>query len=181
MTVTIEEHVPLLESILGEWRERIGAAYAGYRNHVYRMVHFCFFLRSCGDEERRKVLIAGAFHDLGLWSDGTLDYLPPSIREATRYLEANGLAAWAPEIALMIDMHHKLRPYEDERHPLVEVFRQGDLIDFSLGLVRCGVPAAVIREVKGAFPNAGFHRFLMGRGWDWFSAHPLSPPPFVKW
>ena len=39
--MTIEEHIPLLEEILGAWRGQIGDAYSGYRNHVYRVVHFC--------------------------------------------------------------------------------------------------------------------------------------------
>ena len=40
----IEQEIPLLEEILGQWKERIGSDYQGYRNHVYRMLHFCFYL-----------------------------------------------------------------------------------------------------------------------------------------
>ncbi len=43
----IDDHLPLLEEILAPWKHDIGADYPGYRNHVYRMVHFCFALREC--------------------------------------------------------------------------------------------------------------------------------------
>ena len=29
-------------------------------------------------DTQRKIAIAAAFHDLGIWSAGTMDYLPPS-------------------------------------------------------------------------------------------------------
>lgn len=88
---------------------------------------------------------------------------------------------WIPEIELMIDMHHKLRSYSDEQYPLVEVFRKGDLVDFSLGVVKFGLSNSSIKKVKDTFPNAKFHKFLLKGALEWFSKHPFSPPPFMKW
>ncbi|HEY1076919.1 MAG TPA: hypothetical protein VGE51_09535 [Fontimonas sp.] len=177
----IETQIPLLEDLLGAWREALGPDFQPYRNHVYRMAHFCFALRECSADERHKILIAGCFHDLGIWSDKTVDYLPPSVLRAREYLAANGLQAWSEEIELMIDQHHKLRAYRDPRFPLVEVFRKADLVDVSLGMVRLGVPKRILREVRAAFPNSGFHKRLMRLAGEWFGAHPLSAPPFFKW
>jgi hypothetical protein len=114
-------------------------------------------------------------------SDHTVDYLPPSITLVTNYLQQHQLESWVAEIGLMIDMHHKFRPYRDHRYPLVEVFRKGDLVDFSLGWVKSGLPNDDIRRVKNQFPNAGFHRRLMQLAGGWFFKHPFSPPPFMKW
>ncbi len=97
------------------------------------------------------------------------------------YLAANGLSAWDEEIALIIDQHHKVRPYRDARFPLIEVFRKADLADFSLGLVRGDVPGATVSAVKATFPNAGFHKRLTQLAGGWFAKHPISPPPFLKW
>ena len=130
----IESRLPLLEEILEQWRSEIGNDYVGYKNHVYRMVHFCFALRDCNDEERQKIIIAGCFHDLGIWSDHTVDYLPPSVALAKDYLKEKNLESWIPEIDLMIDIHHKIRKYRDDRYPLVEVFRKADLVDVSWAL-----------------------------------------------
>lgn len=177
----IEKQIPLLEEILGEWKEKIGNDYEGYKNHVYRMIHFCFALHNCSEDERKKIIIAAAFHDIGLWSDHTVDYIPPSVVQAQKYLETNQLQDWIPEIELMIDMHHKLRSYSDEQYPLVEVFRKGDLVDFSLGVVKFGLPNSSIKNVKDTFPNAKFHKFLLKGALEWFSKHPFSPPPFMKW
>ena len=177
----IESRLPSLEEILEQWKPQLGNDYAGYKNHVYRMVHFCFALRDCNEEERQKIIIAGCFHDLGIWSDHTVDYLPPSVVLAKDYLKEKNLEPWIPEIDLMIDIHHKVRKYRDDRYPLVEVFRKADLVDVSLGLVKFGLPAATIRSVKAQFPNAGFHKRLMQLAGQWFSQHPVSPPPFLKW
>lgn len=179
--MVIENEIGLLETILGQWKSAIGKDYTAYRNHVYRMIHFCWALRECGEEDRKKIVIAGAFHDIGIWSDSTIDYLPPSCARAREYLRENKLDAWIPEIELMIDEHHKVRRYEDSRYPLVEVFRKADLVDVSLGLVKFGLPSATVSEVKRAFPNAGFHKRLASIAGEWFSGHPLKMPPFYKW
>ncbi|WP_230389687.1 hypothetical protein [Vibrio nitrifigilis] len=73
----IEDDIPLLEEIISDWKSVIGAEYQGYRNHVYRMIHFCFALRDCSDEEREKIIIAGVFHDIGIWAEETMDYISP--------------------------------------------------------------------------------------------------------
>jgi hypothetical protein len=179
--VTIEKPIALLEEILAPWRACIGADFIGYKNHVYRVLYCCFALHDCSAEDRRKLIIAGAFHDLGIWSAGTVDYLSPSIELAMVYLRENDLADWSKEIALIIYLHHKLRAYRDANFPLVEVFRKADLADVSLGFVKHGVPAATIRTIKLAFPNAGFHKRLLRLAGGWFAKHPVSPPPFMKW
>ena len=181
VAMTIEKPIALLEEILAPWRERIGGDFEGYRNHVSRMLNFCFALRACDGEERQKLIIAGAFHDIGIWSDGTVDYLPPSVAQAKLYLTANGLAGWISEIELMIDLHHKVRPYRGGESALVEIFRRADLADFSLGVMKGGVPAATVRAAKAAYPNAGFHKRLMQLAGGWFGRHPVSPPPVMKW
>jgi hypothetical protein len=145
------------------------------------MASFCLRLGSCSDEERQKIEIAACFHDIGIWTDNTLDYLPPSVPPARAWLEERGLAHWGDEIEQMILDHHKLRPVTDGISPLVELFRRGDLVDFSRGLVTFGLPRASVREVMRAFPNAGFHRMLMRRLARWVVRHPLNPAPMMKW
>jgi hypothetical protein len=179
--MAIEERIALLDELLDAWQDKIGNDYAGYKNHLYRMINFCFALHNGNTEEREKIIIAGCFHDLGIWANDTFDYLSPSVALAKVYLEQNKLEAWIPEIELMIDSHHKLRKYQDERYPLVEVFRQGDLVDFSLGIVKCGLPKSYIQSVQNRFPNAGFNKRLVQLELDWFSRHPWNPLPVLKW
>lgn len=177
----IEKRIPLLEEILDKWKIEIGNDYIGYKNHVYRMINFCFALHNFKTEEREKIIIAGCFHDLGIWAGNTFDYLPPSITLAKDYLQQNNLEQWIPEIEIMIDMHHELRKNHDERYPMIEIFRQGDLVDFSLGIVKCGLPKTYIKNVKNQFPNAGFHKRLVRLAGGWFCRHPLNPLPILKW
>lgn len=178
-TAKIEKRIPLLEEILGEWKTEIGDDYAGYKNHVYRMINFCFAQSDFSEKEREKIIIAGCFHDLGIWSNDTFDYLPPSVALAKNYLEKNRLEEWISEIELMIDTHHKLGKFKNDF--LVEVFRKGDLVDFSLGFFKCGLPKTYIKSVKKQFPNHGFHKGLAKLAGRWICRHPLNPVPVLKW
>jgi hypothetical protein len=178
---TCEEQIGAVEEILAPWQPRLGNDFTAYRNHVYRVVSFCFVLHECTQEERDKIIIAGCFHDLGIWAANTFDYLRPSSVLATEHLRHNGLDHWGDEIGLMIGMHHKLRQYRDQRFPLVEVFRRADLADFSLGLLKGGVPSAYFKSITRRFSNAGFHKRLVQLELDWLVRHPLRPLPVVKW
>jgi len=171
----------LLDEILGGYREVIGGDFEGYKNHVYRMVNFCLVLDKTSEEETEKIIIAGCFHDIGIWTAGTFDYLSPSIDAANEYLEGKDLIDWKPEIERMIDQHHKVRSFSEENDKLVEIFRKGDLVDFSLGLVKCGLPRATVNAIRNQFPNAGFHKGLVRLAGSWFCRHPLNPVPVIKW
>ena len=179
--MSIEINNALIEEILSLWKDRIGGDFAGYRGHVYRMFNFCLALHPCSEDEKKRLAIAACFHDIGLWSAHAVDYIQPSVSAVRQYLSETGQQAWHEEIGLMIEMHHKVRTYKTDRYPLVEVFRKGDLVDFSLGFFKFGLPSTYVSDVKKAIPNNGFHRFLMKGAREWFAKHPFSPPPFMKW
>jgi HD domain. len=186
----IETHIPYLEELLIPWQGIIGDDYPGYKNHVYRMVQFCWALKqtrgeALTEDDKKKIMIAAAFHDIGIWVSNTLDYLDPSIPPAMEYLARQGLNDWKQEIKLMISEHHKLSPYTDaqfdqKKIDIVELFRQGDVIDFSLGMVRFELPKNYIKAMKIAIPNKGFHLGLLKKGMRWFIRHPLNPAPMMK-
>lgn len=179
--MNIEDPIPLLEEIFVDWQKAIGSEYQGYRNHVYRMIHFCLALKECDREEGEKIIIAGAFHDIGIWIEDTVDYIPPSVPPAMAYLKTRNLEAWSDEITLMITEHHKVREYNSKLYPLVELFRKADLVDFSFGAFKFGIPQTYIKAVKAHFPNSDFHKNLGKRALKWFLKHPLNPVPMMKW
>ena len=148
---------------------------------MYRVFNFCLALRSCTEEEERKIAIVACFHDIGLWLDNTIDYIPPSIFHLQKYLTEKGLESWFEELSLMVEMHHKVRTFDKTSYPLVEIFRKGDLIDVSVGSFNCGVSRKVIKDIQRKIPEAGFHKFLLRKAKEWFMQHPFSLPPFMKW
>lgn len=154
------------------------AAYEGYRNHAHRVNNFALAVSSLGAEDREKLAIAAAFHDLYLF-DG-LDYLEPSIESAAAYLRETGREAWDREVALTIAFHHKVRPYSGEHARLVEPFRRADWNDFTLGIVRSGIPAEVRRAANQRFPLGEFAPKAVTRfALRWARHNPLRPaPPF---
>jgi len=143
------------------------------------VLNFCVALTGDDETTRDKIAIAVAFHDLGIWTAGTFDYLPPSRQLACAYLTTHGLDAWISEIETMIEQHHKIAPYRGEHARLTEAFRKADLADVSLGLLAGGLPGAFVADVRRAFANAGFHRFLAVQFGRRLRTHPFNPAPMV--
>ena len=178
--MAIITHFPTLDTILGRWQSELGGDLNAYRNHCYRVANFCLALGDDDAETREIVSIAVAFHDLGIWSDRTYDYLGPSRRLARAHLEECGLVAWLDRIEAMIELHHKLRSSHFRLSDLVERFRQADWIDVTCGLLHFGLPAALIADVLATFPNAGFHRRLAQLSVQRFFTHPWNPLPMLR-
>jgi hypothetical protein len=173
---------PLIDEILDARRAVArgqDAAFEGYRNHAHRIHNFVRAISSLSAEDEEKIAVAAAFHDLYAF-DG-LDYLEPSIEEAGRYLRDTGREGWDREVALTIAFHHRVRVYRGEHARLVEPFRRADWNDFTMGLVRGGVPrelrkaAAVELPVKDFVPKA-VTRLALG----WLPRHPLRPAPVFR-
>ena len=175
----IQTEKPIVEEILGPFRTVKGIE--GYKNHVYRVINFSDSLAELSDEARQKISIAACFHDLGLFTDNTFDYIRPSIDLASDYLSNAGLDHWTDDIASMIEHHHSLRAIRGSGCDLTELFRKADLIEFSLGLFKFGVNRSRIRELRSEFPNIGFHKGLATTACRWILRHPLNPLPVVRW
>ena len=173
--------LPTVEEVLGKHASQLGHDLNAYRNHVYRVVNL--FLAIVGDRrvELEKIAVAAVFHDLGIWTNKTFDYIAPSVAIAREYLISRGMADWIPEIEAMIVDHHKVTTSRAHPQVLVESFRRADWIDVSRGLRRFGLPRTFIAAVAATWPNAGFHRRLVQLTMDRFWKHPLTPLPMVKW
>lgn len=178
--MNIQTSLPLVDEILDRFRAVIGPDFTAYRNHVYRVINLCFSLGPFDEAQRERIQIAAGFHDIGIWTAGTLDYLPPSEARAADYLKAHGKEDWVPEVIAMIEMHHGLRAQSTSPFPLVEPFRRADIADFSLGVVPMGISREWIASLKTVFPNAGFHKRLAQLGGKWLLAHPLNPLPMFR-
>lgn len=174
--------VAYADGILRAFRPQLGGDFGAYRNHVARVIHFCLALgRTPLPDHESKIAIGAAFHDLGIWTHRTLDYLGPSIELAGDYLRQSGHSGWIDEMTMIIEMHHKLTALKTDGMALAERFRRADWIDVSLGLRRFGLTARYIREVKRALPNSGFHRLLTRLAWQRFKTHPGDPLPMLRW
>ena len=173
---------PLIDALLAPYAARAGADFGGYRNHVQRVFHFCLALAGDRAETDREIYaVAAAFHDLGIFTTGSLDYLAPSRALARDLLTLQGKTGLAPLVEDMIESHHALLPRVGDGDSPTEIFRRADLVDLSLGAIRHGIPAAAVAQVRHSFPNAGFHRFLVRAFARRTLVHPLSLAPMLKW
>jgi hypothetical protein len=188
--------LPTVEEVLHEHASELGNDLVAYRNHVYRVVNLCLAIVGNRRVELEKIAVAAVFHDLGIWTNNTFDYIAPSVAVAREHLVARGLADWIPEIEAMIVDHHKITPSRANPQPstiargalsgvegqsLVESFRRADWIDVTRGLRRFGLPRTFIATVSARWPDAGFHRRLVELTIDRWWQHPLNPLPMVKW
>ena len=169
-----------LDEILAAHADVLGGDFVGYRNHAYRVANICAALSAADPVALHKIAIAAALHDLGIWTDGTFDYLPPSVRLATGHLARAGLADWTAEITAMILQHHKLTRWQGPAGWLVEPFRRADWADVTRGVLARGVPLGLIGALNATWPSAGFHRRLVELEFGQLRAHPLNPLPMLR-
>ncbi len=175
----MEDTNPLIEDLLQKFQSAIGSDYDKYRNHVYRVFLNCLLLDTNKDNED-KYAIAAVFHDIGIWTNHTFDYLAPSVEQAKTFLRETNRKNLIEEIKAMIDNHHKISAYRGEHAETVEAFRQADWIDVSLGILTFGADEQSIKANKRKFPTLGFHIFLIKATTKNFFKHPFNPLPMFK-
>jgi hypothetical protein len=169
----------LLSTILSDYSAVLGPHFDKYHHHASRVYLLSCALLSSTDEEKYCLAVAAAFHDLGIWSHHTFDYLGPSEELAQIYLTKQGKAELIPTVQACINLHHKLTPVKN--NPLAEAFRKADLIDLSFGLFRFGLSTQLLRTLNQDFPKSGFHRFIALKILENSLKKPWNPLPIVKW
>ncbi|MEW5675647.1 HD domain-containing protein [Flavobacterium enshiense] len=168
----------IIDTILHSFESELGKNYAPYRNHVYRVYNFSIPFAT-SEKDTEKLSIAAAFHDIGIWTNNTLDYLKPSAELAKAYcIEQHLNNTIAEEIELMIDNHHKLSKVKASE--LAEIFRKADLTDLTFGLLSKEHSKENIRKIRKVFPNKGFHLFLIKLFFKNLITNPLHPFPIFK-
>jgi hypothetical protein len=170
--------IPTVEGVLNDHATALRDDFSGYRNHVYRVVNLCVAITRRSELE--KIAVAAVFHDLGIWTRGTFDYIAPSIALAHAYLAAHAREDWSAEIERMIADHHKITRSTALPDSLVEAFRRADWIDVTRGLRRFGIPRLFVDRLFATWPDDGFHWRLVTLTLDRFRSHPLTPLPMVK-
>ncbi len=175
----LRAHV-VIDGVLAAHAEVIGRDLIGYRHHVYRVVNLAIALAPPTPDVVDRLAVAGVFHDLGIWTDGTFDYLAPSIALATSWLHEAGRTEWTAEIAAMITDHHKITSSRAPAEWLVEPFRRADWIDVTFGIRGFGLGRARVGAIRRAWPDEGFHRRLVELSARRLVTHPFSPLPMLR-
>jgi hypothetical protein len=170
--------IPAIDDVLNDHATALRDDYFAYRNHVYRIVNLCVAI--VGRSELEKIAVAAVFHDLGIWTNHTFDYIRPSIALAHEYLVARAREGWTDEIEAMIADHHKITSSTGDPDSLVEAFRRADWIDVTRGLRRFGIPRPFVGRLFATWPSAGFHWRLVTLALGRFKSHPLTPLPVVR-
>lgn len=169
----------VIKEVLEKYKQAMFDDYEPYKNHVYRVYSNCLSIDN-ENSNHQKYAIAAAFHDIGIWTNQTFDYLKPSEHQAILYLTEIGKTEWIDEITSMIHWHHKVTRFQGKHQRTVDTFRKADWIDVSLGIVSFGIKNENLEAIRKKFPNLGFHLFIIKETLKRFFKHPLSPLPMLK-
>lgn len=172
--------IPQLDELLAQHAAAMGRDAVPYGNHAYRVANLCLDFAPRDPDTTHKIAIAAALHDMGIWTDKTLDYLQPSAELARRHLLRIGKIEWIPELHAMILAHHKISPYRGRADWLVEPFRKSDWIDVTVGLRSFGIRRTRLQELRRRWPDAGFHRGLVRQELKRIATHPWNPLPMFR-
>ncbi|MEN9445461.1 MAG: hypothetical protein RIS47_2352 [Bacteroidota bacterium] len=169
-----------IEEILYCHREELGKDFEMYRNHVYRVFNFAhLFPRKQTILSTEILAIAAAFHDIGIWTHRTFDYLEPSVELAKTYCITEGFGSEIADIvATIIEQHHTIVSVPDT--VLALIFRQADLCDLMMGLIHEPINIKSIKELWACFPNRGFHWKLVKLFFKNLLICPWRPLPMFK-
>lgn len=173
--------IPLLDTMLAPYAELLGEDFTAYRNHACRVATFHCLLQPVAEQDHVRLAAAAAYHDLGIWTAGTFDYIEPSVQLAASCLRAQDRWDLIDEVVEMISNHHKLTPCCDRVQSAAETFRRADWMDVSAGLLRFGVSRDSASAVVRDFPRKGFHKVLLKMSLKRAVTHPLSPLPMLRW
>jgi hypothetical protein len=164
---------PVLDDELFGLASTLRPDFKAYRNHCLRVATFTkYFLPEFVEEEipnaMELVSMALAYHDLGLWSDNALAYLEPSLARMEAALLPEGNYS-SKEMAIMKEIilqHHKVTDFHSDlglaADALVNAVRKADWADATMGVVRFGMPEALLEAAYDNIPEAGFHNTLLG-------------------
>ncbi|MCV9386813.1 HD domain-containing protein [Reichenbachiella ulvae] len=171
-----------IERVLLYYTQALGKDYNAYRNHVYRVYHLTLLLcsKELNKAQEEALAIAAVFHDIGIWTHHSMDYLGPSAESATRHLNESGKGHLADLCNQIISNHHKLSRYQGEHAELIEAFRQADLMDLAFGKLRQGLPSSRYAHLRESFPFLGFQKLIIKKVISHAWRHPSHPFPMLK-
>ncbi len=169
-----------MDELFARWEPTLGRDHHGYRNHAYRVFNLSCALTGATGDDREKLAVASAFHDIGIWLDDTFDYLGPSVQRAVEYLATVGCEPWSEVVAQIINQHHKLFPWRGSEQKLVESFRRADWLDVFLLSLPTRLGRSFLAEVLREFPREGFHGRLVFLTLSWCLKHPFNPLPMFR-
>ncbi|GAO56783.1 phosphohydrolase [Novosphingobium sp. ERN07] len=152
---------PTVERFLPFIAEALGADFAAYRNHIYRVLSYAAHFLGDDPRGRKHIAFALVFHDVGMWTDHELAYLEPSEAAAERVRAQHAPHLDPTLVANIIHWHHKLLSFAGPDAEIVNAARKADWIDASMGMVRHGVPRKQVAAIEEAIPVLGFPEVLM--------------------
>ncbi len=168
----------LIEDVVRTYSNALGQHLPLYKGHCYRLLNYIIYMQRHQDN-LDFLGVAIAFHDLGIWTHGTMDYLNPSFELAKTYVQNANVDISIADLKVAIKNHHKISSLQ--KVAPAEYLRKADLNDLSMGLLNEGVPRPFIKDMKACWPYLGFQKLIFGKVLLYALQNPFNPFPMLKW
>ena len=165
-----------IEQILAKYRNDLGDDFVPYKGHCYRVINYMKCMGMTSQEEHISTVLV-PFHDIGIWTHQTMDYLAVSAAVAREYIQREKMDIEDEIIDTFIRDHHKI---SSSPNGLAEKLRKADLIDLTWGRIRWGIPRGHVRQIKQHFPHQNFQKKVYAKVLRYACSHPLRPFPMLK-
>ncbi len=167
----------LIKQILNKHRKALGNDFIAYHNHAQRVYYYAITLLLM--KESKKLAVSAAFHDLDIWTSGSMNYLDGSEALARQYLTRNDFGLLPDQIGFIIRNHHKLNRIKGDIE--AEAFRKADLIDLTSGFIRFNIPMSLINSAETTYPRDGFTSLITKKIIIHALRNPVKPLPMIRW
>ena len=154
MAAELLTRLPVVDAVLDAHAGALGRDLTAYRHHVYRVVNLAAQFGSRDREWLEQAEVAGAFHDLGIWTAGTFDYLEPSVALARPTSPGPVARRGPPRSCKRFAITTRSPALRGPAGALAEPFRRADWTDVTLGWRRFGLPASVYAAIRARWPDA---------------------------
>ena len=171
-----------IESILKNYKQIIGNDYEAYRGHCHRIYNYIVLMKRSAEltqQDNYILEIAIPFHDLGIWTAHTMDYLQPSFEAASTFVKQNKLDVDLFVLKTIIVNHHKLTFVKDNK--LAELLRKADMLDLSFGRLKSSLTKEELDCIKASFPYKGFQLVIFKKLMKHALKNITNPFPMLKW
>ena len=165
------------EAIFQEHKLVLGKDFEHYRGHCYRILNYMNYWK-LNEVEFKTCEVAIPFHDMGIWTHKTMDYLEVSFEGAKKYIEEKKLDIEKDSLENIIVNHHKISKIKD--NSLAEKLRKADLIDLSFGVIKFGIDQKAMHSIVSEFPFLEFQQVIFKKVFSHAVRNILNPFPMLK-
>lgn len=148
----------LLDFLLEPWKDLLGKDFTSFKNHSLRMINFCNYILEPDEIQLQHIIIASAYHQIGLWKGKKKSYTLLSAETLLFDAGRIGLDPIPEHIIEAIIKHTNIKNDFEFDECFQEAFWRSFRIEFSMGYSEQGLPSDFIKQVRECIPTLQYNK-----------------------